>query len=334
MTGFKRRNFTLGALGLMASASLTLASAPAFGQTAFPNKPVTIVLGYPAGGPTDLYARALADGLSVLWNQPVVVENRSGASGTIGAVRVLRAPADGYTLSFTNNATNGAYEQLNPKFTDYKTLTDFAPVALFGLAPTVLVVRRDLPVNNMAEFVAYAKANPGRVTYGSSANGSAPHLASELLAEATGIKMLHVPYSGAAPLMTALLGGQLDMYIGGSSTVMEYAKTGRIKALAVLHPTRLRTAPDVPTMVEQGIKGADYASWFGLLASAATPAALLDQINADVRKVMETPAMKEKLAKFGVEYTSMTRDQFWKNVVEEEINRAGHIIRSQKLTTQ
>lgn len=333
MTGLTRSSFAAAALVLASTASLTLGTLPAMAQGAFPNRQVTIVVGYPAGGPTDIYARALAEGLSTLWKQPVVVENRGGASGTIGAIRVLRAPPDGYTLSFTNNATNGAYEQLNTKFTGYKTLTDFAPVALFGQVPTMMVVRGSLPVKNMAEFVAYAKSKPGSVNYGSSATGSAPHLASELLADATSIKMLHVPYSGAAPLMTALLGEQLDMYIGGPSTVMEYVKTGRIKALAVLHPTRLQAAPDVPTMAEQGIKGADYASWFGLVASSATPAPLLDQINADVRKVMEAPVMKEKLAKMGVEYASMNRAQFWK-VVEEEITRSGKIIREQKLTAE
>ncbi len=331
MTVLNRRGFTLGTLALAGLAGGMLAATPALGQTAFPNKPVTIVVGFPAGGPTDVYARAVAEGLTTLWKQPVLVENRPGASGTIGGVRVIRAPADGYTLSFTNNATNGAYEQLNTKFTGYKTMTDFVPVALFGVVPTVLVVRGSLPVKNMAEFVAYAKSKPGAITYGSSATGSAPHLASELLSDATGIKMLHVPYPGAAPLMTALLGEQLDMYVGGASTVMDHVRSGRIKALATLHPTRLKAAPDVPTLLEQGIKGSDYASWFGFVAAAATPAAILDQINADIRQVMDAPAMKEKLAKFGVEYASVDRAGFWK-VVEEEYTRAGRVIREQKLT--
>jgi tripartite-type tricarboxylate transporter receptor subunit TctC len=332
MTGFTRRQFIHGALVLAGACQLTLASAPAAAQGAFPGKPVTIVVGYPPGGPTDIYCRALADGLSALWKQPVVVENKAGASGSIAALQVLRSPADGYTLLFTNNATNGAYEQLNTKFTGYKTLTDFAPVALFGVVPTVMVVRANLPVRNMAEFVAYAKAHPG-VTYGSSAIGSAPHLASELVADVTGIKMTHVPYKGAAPLMTDLLGGQIDMYIGGPSTVMDHVRSGKIKALATLHPTRLQAAPDVPTLAEQGINGADYASWFGLIAPAATPAAILDGINADARKVMASPQMKEKLEKFGVEYASSDRAQFWK-VVQDEITRSGKVIREQKITAE
>jgi tripartite-type tricarboxylate transporter receptor subunit TctC len=328
-----RRQFGLTALAAASTPQLLWVPATASAQApAFPNKPVTIVVGFPAGGPTDIYCRALADGLSALWKQPVIVENKAGASGSLSALQVLRSPADGYTLLFTNNATNGAYEQLNTKFTGYRTLTDFAPVALFGVVPTMLVVRANLPVRNMAEFVAYAKANPG-VTYGSSAIGSAPHLASELLADSTGIKMTHVPYKGAAPLMQDLLGGQIDMYIGGPSTVMDHVKSGRIKALAALHPTRLQAAPAVPTLAEQGIKGAEYASWFGLLAQAAAPAAVLDGINADARKVMDSPQMKEKLVSFGVEYSSSDRQQFWK-VVQEEITRAGKVIRERKITAE
>ncbi len=326
-----RRRALLGALAAFVSGSGALMAQPVLAQGSFPSKPVTIVVGYPPGGPTDIYARALGEGLSALWKQPVVIENKAGASGTIGAMQVLRAPADGYTLSFTNNATNGAYEQLNTKFTGFKTLKDFAPVGLFGVVPTVLVVRGNLPARNMSEFVTYAKAN--RVTYGSSATGSAPHLASELLASATNIEMTLVPYRGAAPLITDLIGGQIDMYVGGPSTVMDHVRSGRIRALAVLHPTRLQAAPGVPTLAEQGIRGADYSSWFGVVASAATPAAVLDAINADMRKVMDSPAMKAKLEQFGVEYTSSDRAQFWK-VVQEEIERSGKVIREKKLVAE
>jgi tripartite-type tricarboxylate transporter receptor subunit TctC len=261
----------------------------------------------------------------------VIVENKPGASGSIGALQVLRAPADGHTLFFTNNATNGAYEQLNPKFNGYRTLRDFAPVALFGVVPNILVVRSTLPVRNMTEFLAYARANPGKLNFGSSAIGSAPHMAAELLQSATGTSMMIVPFSGAGPLMQSLVGGDLDAYIGGPSTVMEHVKSGRIRALGALHPTRLRSAPDVPTYAEQGIRGADYNSWFGLIASAATPAALLDRINADARKVMDTPQIRDRLDRFSVEYWPADRAQFW-GVVQEEIERSGRIIREKKLT--
>ena len=302
-------------------------------QDAFPTKPVTIVVGYPPGGPTDLYARAIAQGLSDLWHKPVVVDNKAGASGSIGAMQVLRAPADGHTLLFTNNATNGAYELMNPKNTPYRTLKDFAPVGLFGVAPNLLVVRSSLPARNMQEFIALAKAKPGTITYGSSAFGSAPHLASELLQEATGTKLLLVPFGGAGPLMQALVGGTVDMYIGGVSTVMEQVRAGKLRALAALHGSRLKAAPDVPTLAEQGIKGADYDSWYGLLAPAGVPAPLLDRINADVRKVMATKEIQTKLDQFAIESFPASRVQFLQ-VIKEEIDRSGDLIRKKNLTVE
>ena len=321
------------ALSVLLVSLAALAAGAANAQGAFPSKPVTIIVGYPPGGPTDLYARALAQGLSEIWKQPVVIDNKAGASGSIGAVQALRAPADGYTLFFSNNATNGAYELMNPKNTPYKTLRDFAPVALFGVVPNLLVVRANLPAKNMAEFIALAKSKPGSITYGSSAFGSAPHLASELLQEITGTKLLLVPYPGAGPLISALAGGQIDMYIGGVSTVIEHVKSGKLRALAALHSTRLKAAPNVLTLAEQGIRGADYDSWFGLLAPANVPSAVLDKINADARKVMETKAIQGKLDQFGVMYFPADRTQFL-HVVKEEIDRSGDLIKKRNIAVE
>jgi len=289
-----------GALGALSPA--VLAQTPAF-----PARTVTILVGFPAGGPTDIYVRAMARHLSDMWKQPVVIENRPGASGAIAAQQVLKAAPDGYTLLFTNNAANGAYEVLNPKAATYRTLRDFAPVALFGISPSIMVVRASLPVKDAKEFVAMARANPGKLSYGSSAIRSAPHLASELLQSVTGTKLLHVPYNGAAPIIQALLGDTVDMYIGGASTVMGQVRAGKLRALAAVNATRLQSAPDIPTMAEQGFKGVEYASWFGLLASIQVPGPLLDQINADCLKVMDLPEMKVQLQTFGIEYTASTR---------------------------
>jgi tripartite-type tricarboxylate transporter receptor subunit TctC len=325
-----RRIFTagLGAGALSAIAPGLQAQTPAY-----PTRPVTILVGYPPGGPTDIYVRSLSKFLSEIWKQPVLVENRAGASGSIAAQMTLKAPADGYTLLFTNNAANGAYEVLNPKTATYRTLRDFQAVALFGLSPSIMVVRASLPVKDAKEFVAMAKANPGKLTYGSSAIGSAPHLASELLQNVTGIKMLHVPYNGAAPIIQALLGDQVDMYIGGASTVMGQVRAGKLRALAAVHPTRLQSAPEITTMAEQGFKGVEYASWFGMLASAQVPLALLDQINADCRKVMEMPEMKAQLQTFGIEYTPSTRTQFLQ-VVKEEIERSSKVVSEGKISLE
>lgn len=328
MTRIARRTFTAGLLAAAATPfSFAQAQAPAF-----PTKPVSIVVGFPPGGPTDLYARALAQGLSTLWGQPVVVENKGGASGSIGAMQVLRAPADGHTLFFSNNATNGAYEQLNPA-APYRTMRDFAPVALFGVVPNLLVVRANFPAKNLGELVALAKTKADAVSYATSAIGSAPHLASEIFASIAGVKLLHVPYGGAGPLMTSIIGGNVDMYIGGPSTVLDHVKSGKLRALAALSKHRLKMAPDVPTMEELGFKGAEYESWFGLLAPAGVPAAVLDKINADCNKVMATQPIKEKLEMFAVEYFPADRAQF-RAVLQEEIDRAGKVIREKKMSAQ
>lgn len=321
-------------LGCLMAFGVALGAAPAaHAQAPFPSKPVTIVVGYPPGGPTDIYARVLAKALSDYWKQPVIVENKAGASGTIGATQVLRSAPDGYTLYFSNNATNGAIELLQPKTTPFRTLKDFAPVAMFGISPSLMVVRTSLGTKDVKEFIALAKKEPGKVTYASSAIGSAPHLDGELFQAATGTKLLHVPYNGAAPIIQALLGDTVDMYVGGASTVMPNVKTGKLTILGAAHPTRLQSAPDVPTLGEQGIKGVDSASWFGLLAPAQTPPAVLDQINADARKVMEAPDGKAQIEKLGIEYESMSRQQF-QNFLKNEIDRTAKIVAEQKLATE
>ena len=325
---FSRRSFTVAAVGTALVTPTTLLRA----QGAFPTRPVTIQVGYPPGGPTDIYARALGKALSDIWKQPVVIENKAGASGSIAGMNTLKAPADGYRLVFTNNAANGAYELLNPKVATYNTLRDFAPVALFGISPSLMVVRNTLGVKDAKEFVAMAKADPGKLTYASSAIGSAPHMACELFQLVTGIKLLHVPYSGAAPIIPALLSDTVDMYVGGASTVMPQVKAGKLRAIAAVHPRRLTAAPDVPTMAEQGFKGVEYASWFGLLASVKTPVPLLDQINADCRKAMMTPELKNQVEQWGIEYVDSDRAQF-AQVLKEEIERASRVITEAKITT-
>ena len=316
------------------AAALGVASPLVRAQPAtFPARPVTILVGYPPGGPTDIYVRALSKSLTTLWGQPVIVENRAGASGSIAGTAVLKAPADGYTLLFTNNASNGAYELLNPKSATYRTLRDFAPVALFGISPSMMVVRASLPVKDAREFVAMAKANPGKLSYGSSAIGSAPHLACELFQSVAGIKLLHVPYNGAAPIIQALLGDTVDMYVGGASTVMGQVRAGKLRAIGAVHPTRLVSAPDIPTMGEQGFKGVEYASWFGLLSSINVPAPLLDQSNADERTVMDLPEMPGHLDPDGIDYQSANRAQFM-TVVREEVERAGKVISEGKISNE
>ena len=270
---------------LLALAGTSLLARPALAQGSFPERPVRIVIPFPPGGPTDLMGRFVGQRLQAQWGQTVIADNRAGASGTLGSQLVARAAPDGYTLVFSNNATHGAIEQLSPQNTPYRTLTDFTPVALVGIAPLVMVVRASLPVNDARSFVELARRQPGRVTYASAAFGSAPHLASELLKLATSTDMVHVPFNGTAPATQALISDNVDMYMGGVSSVRPLVESGRARAIAVVYRERLHSWPGLATLAEQGISGVEYESWYGLLGPAGLPAPLLAQLNAAVRSI-------------------------------------------------
>ena len=298
----------------------------------YPNKPVSLVIPYPPGGPTDLLGRLVADRLSQKWGQPVVVDNKPGASGSIGADFVARAAPDGYTLVLGNNASHGAYELLNPSTVPYKTLENFEPLSLIGLAPVIMIVNNDVPANNIKEFVEYAKANPGKVNFGSAAVGSSPHFAGEMLNLAAGIDMTHVPFNGTAPAIQALLSGSIQTYSGGVSSVMPHVQAGKAKAMGAIASERLSGAPDVPTMREQGVDIA-YDSWYGLLAPAGVPAELLDKINADINAVLDGDETKEALVKLGFERKLGSRQEFRK-MLEEEIAGTSNLIKEAGIEVQ
>lgn len=317
---------------LLAASAAALA-APALAQSTFPDRPVRLVIAFPPGGPTDLIGRFLGQRLSAHWNQPVVIDNRPGASGTIGSNFAARSAPDGYTLIFSNNATHGAVEQLNPRGTPYRTLTDFTPVALVGLAPLVMMVRASLEARDAREFVALARAQPGRVSYASAAIGSAPHIASELLRMATGTEMLHVPFNGAAPAVQALISGNVDMYMGGVSTVRPVVQSGRARALAVVHSRRLRNWPDLPTLAEQGIADVEYESWYGLLAPAGVPAPLLAQLNGAARAVLDGDAVRDQLESFGVE-RQLGAPEDLTTVIRSEMERTARLLRAGALRAE
>ncbi|MBN9038871.1 MAG: tripartite tricarboxylate transporter substrate binding protein [Rhizobiales bacterium] len=295
----------------------------------YPSKPVKLVVPYPPGGPTDLVGRLVAQRLSDLWKQPVVVENKAGASGTIGSDYVARAEADGYTLILGNNASHGAYELLNPSSAPYHTLVDFAPVSLVGIAPLVMIVNTQVPAANINEFVAWVKANPGKVNYASAAIGSAPHLASELLNVTAGLDMTHIPFNGTAPAMQALLSNSVQVYMGGVSSVMPQVDAGKAKLIGAASSERVSALPDLPTLKEQGVDVA-YDSWYGLLAPAKVPADILDKINADVNKVLDGDDVKADMAKLGFERRLGTRDAF-KTMLENEVARTKKLIEDAKI---
>ena len=323
----------LGRRTILTAASAIGLASPARAQAAFPDRPVRLVIAFPPGGPTDLIGRLLAQRLSTHWGQPVVVENRAGASGTIGSVAVARAAPDGYTIIFSNNATHGAVEQLSPRNTPYRTLADFTPLALVGIAPLVMIARASLPATNAAEFVALAKRQPGRLTYASAAYGSAPHLASELLKLAAGIDLVHVPFNGAAPATQALLSDNVDMYMGGVSTVRPLVATGRVRALGAVYGHRLGNWPDLPTLAEQGIRGVEYDSWYGLLGPAGMAPGLVAQINAAVRRALDGDEVRQLLEGYGLERQTGEADKLTE-VIRVEMSRTAEVIRAANITVQ
>ena len=275
----------------------------------FPSKPVRIVVPFPAGGPLDTTGRVLAQELSKAWGQSVVVDNRPGAGGNIGADLVAKSAPDGYTVVMGALSTHAVNPSLYPSM-PYDAVRDFAPITLVAVTPNVLVVNPSLPVNSVKELVAYAKANPNKLSFGSGSNGSAGHLAGELFKVDTGTDVVHVPYKGAAPAMQALLAGDTQFMFDNLASAMPQVKAGKLRALAVTTAKRSSLAPELPTMAEAGLAGFDISTWFGLLAPAGTPPEVIVRWNADVVKILRSPEMRERMVAQGAEPAPTTPAEF------------------------
>jgi tripartite-type tricarboxylate transporter receptor subunit TctC len=258
----------------------------------FPSRPVRMVVGFAPGGGTDIIARLVSQKLSERWGQPVVVENRTGASGNIGAELVARSAPDGYTLltAFSSHASNAALSKLS-----FDINKDFTSITQIASGPAVVIANPAVPGKTLAGMIAYAKANPNSVKYGSSGVGTPVHLAGELMQQMTGAQMVHVPYKGIAPAMTAILAGDIQISFATPLSALGHLKSGKLVGLAVAAPSRFPTLPDVPTAAEAGLPVYDVDFWYGLLGPAGMPAALVDRIQRDVAAVLTTPETKESL---------------------------------------
>jgi tripartite-type tricarboxylate transporter receptor subunit TctC len=285
MTKLTRRTLIAG--------SAALAAAPAFGQ-AFPNRPITIVVPFAAGGSTDVVARIISAKMSENMGTQVVVENRAGAGGGVGAAAVAKATADGYTVLMATISTH----TLNPLMARTKLfdpIKDFAPISLLATIPSVLVVHPSLGVNNVAEFIALLKREPGKHSYGSSGNGTPLHVAGELFKRLTGTDIQHVPYRGGGPAMNDLLGGQIKIMFDNLPPSVPHIRAGTLKALAVTVKERVPGFENIPTLIESGVKDFDVYSWNGLLAPAGTPPAVIAKLNEEANKALRDPGVKAKL---------------------------------------
>ena len=315
------RRFVLLLLALAAA----LPALPAPAQT-YPSKPVKLVVPFPPGGSLDLAGRLIAQKLTEMWGQSVVVENKPGAGGNIGADYVAKSPPDGYTILLGALSTHAVNPSLY-KSMPYDAAKDFAPITLIAITPNVLVVNASLPVNNVKEFLAYAKANSGKIAFGSGSNGSAGHLAGELFKVETGVDATHIPYKGGAPATQALLAGDTQFMFDNLANAMAQVKAGKLKALAVTTAQRSPLVPDLPTMAEAGLPGFDISTWYGLFAPAGTPAPVVAKWNSDVTRILTAPDVRAKLMADGADPSPDTPEQF-AQMISRELAKYARIIKA------
>ena len=306
-------------------AALVLAPVTLRAQS-YPSKPIRLIIPFPPGGSTDILGRSLAQKLSEAWGQQVLVDNRGGAGGTIGADLAAKAPADGYTLLMGHIGTLAVNVSLYPKLS-YDPVRDFAPVSLVALVPNVLVVHPALPVKNVTELIAYAKANPGKLNYSSGGNGSAAHLAVEYFKLQTKTEIVHVPYKGTGPSVTDLIAGQVSMTMTGAPAVMPHVQSGRIRALGVSSPQRIPALAQIPTVAESGVPGFDATQWYGVVAPVGTPKDIVARLNAEIRKIMQSKEMLERLNTEGAISAAGTPEQF-DAYIKSEIARWGAVVKA------
>jgi len=295
---------------------VVLQSPLAGAQAGYPNHPIRLVVPFPAGGTTDILARAVAQRMSETLGQQVVVDNRPGAGGNIGSELVAKSAPDGYTLLMGTVGTHAINPSLYSKM-PYDHVKDFTPVILVAGVPNVLVVNPDLPVKTVAELIAYGKANPGKLNFASSGSGTSIHLSGELFKTLTGVQMTHVPYKGSSPALTDLMGGQVQLMFDNLPSSLGFIKAGKLRALAVTSAARSTALPDVPTVAESGLPGFEASSWFGVLAPAGTPRDIVTRINAEVAKWLASPEAREKLASQGAIAAGGSPEDFVRHIGAE-----------------
>lgn len=292
----------------------------------FPTKPLTLVVPFPAGGPTDAMARVLALKLGERLGQQVVVDNRAGAGGGIAAEQVARAPADGHTLFFGTTGTMAINPSLYTKLR-YDPIKDFAPVSLMATTMNVLVAHPGVPAKSLPDLLMLAKAKPGDLTYASAGNGSSNHLSGELLKSSSGVQITHVPYKGSAPALVDLLGGRITMMFDTVAQQTQNIATGKVTALAVTGPKRSPLLPDVPTAQEAGLKDFDVTIWFGVLAPAGTPSPVIDRLNREIVNVMSSDEMKKRMLQDGAEARPTTPAEF-ASLIKRDTAKWGPVVKA------
>ena len=302
----------IGAIGAFAAFGLALS---VLAQDTYPSRPIKIIAPVQPGGGVDLVARTIGDRLGKVLGQPIVVENQSGGGGIVGSMATARAAPDGYTLMVGYVGTHGT----NPavRKLPYDAIKDFTPIAMVGGTPNVLIVPPTLPVKTLAEFVQYAKANPGKLSYGSSGPGTLTHLAMEQLKLAADLDLVHVPYRGIGPAFTDILGGQTQAMFPGLAAALPHIKAGKVRALAVTGLKRHPLLPDVPTFEELGYKGFDGVQWYGIVGPANIPPAIVKRLNDEINRLLESPELRERLSSEALEPVPMSPDEFGRYIRDD-----------------
>lgn len=324
MSDFTRttRRSVLSTIALAAAAAALPLAASAQN---YPTKPITIVVPFAAGGTTDILARLVGQYLTTELGQPVVVENKAGAGGNIGAAYAAKAPADGHTLFMGTVGTHAINASLYKKL-PYDPIKDFAPLSRVAMVPNLLVAHPSQPYKTVQEMIAYAKANPGKINFGSPGNGASPHLSGELFKSMTKVDMVHVPYKGSAPAVSDLLGGQISIMFDNLPSVIPHVRSGKLRAIAISTATRSADLPDVPTIAEAGVPGYEATSWFGMFAPAGTPAPVLAKISTALGKVLANAEVKKKIDDQGGEPANETPAQF-ADFIQKETIKWGKVVK-------
>ena len=318
--------FRAAALAMAACAGVALAQA-----TAYPAKPVRIVVPYPAGGTTDIIARLAAAQLSERLRQPFVVENRAGASGAIGSVAVAQAAADGYTLVMGTASSHGINSALQ-KNLPYDAVKDFAPVTVVASTPNIIVVHPSVPARTLGELLALAKARPGQINFGSTSPGGSPHMSAELLKMMAGVDMTHVPYKGASPMLTDLMGGQIQAGFDNLPSTIAFVRSGKLRALAVTTTQRWPGAADIPSVAES-VPGYEVSGWFGLLAPAGTPKAVLDTLQTAVAQAVRDPEVTRQLRSLGAEPVA-SRPETFAQQIRADVDKWRGVVKATGVTLE
>ncbi|KOC20521.1 LacI family transcriptional regulator [Comamonas testosteroni] len=310
---------------LAATALFALGAAPAMAQTPYPSKPITMIVPFSAGGTTDILARVVGQALSTELGQSIIIDNRPGAGGNIGGQAAARAAGDGYTLFMGTVGTHAINEALYKKM-PFDPVKDFAPLTRVANVPNLLVAHPSQPFKTVKEMMAYAKANPGKLNFGSSGSGSSIHLSGELFKSMTRLDMVHVPYKGSAPAITDLLGNQIAIMFDNMPSAIQHVRSGKLRPIAVTTAKRSPELPDVPTVAEAGVPGYEATSWFGLFVPVKTPADIQQKLHAAIAKVLKDPAVIKKINDQGGEVVIDTQEGFAR-FIDAEAKKWGKVVK-------